>query len=484
MAGHDSANRSEVLNDASVAVHDADRVPLPHSAASKNGASRASGAAKPARPLGLRLLASVGWVVVDFVIWEAVTWVVFLLSHILHGWNSTNFARYTGTFICFIGVATVWIFNALLDPDMMAMLKRHGHRPPVFNTIYFALALVMGYPLNLLVIHMIKFVYNLDDAHYSTAVWGTTLFTQLVFFIYGVNSSLCGGKMLQTSGWKMVVCLLAVTWLVWLALSNNVMGNQFVTVDGHERPAGWWSYNIFGGAIQSVIMTNLMFFSIGAPLVNEFVKPEWTLSHRMGILLPYVVLLSIFQWILAFLANWLKWPNAVFTGLCNGTWNIISTSWPAALILGYRVTPILWPAMTRKADGVSPKLGGIILYCVVIFVLMCLVLAAIYFFFHYVTWPVIWIKMAGFSPDLAFYDRLDFTGAFAMGTFSMGVYGNGIFCISKEEKAARKAAKAAGGRKVTVVGDDAEAGGSGDAEAALQPKADSEVAAEKDSAVI
>lgn len=391
------------------------------------------------RPFVTRLIIGCCYLAMDFVLICLGNWLWYIIMFAVVGWDMNYFQLNGFAIQGYIGCGSIYTFYCFVDPRFMDWFKRKQLTYAQVNALNYVLIIVFWIPLYFFEVYAVKFIYNLGNSSldWSRASFLMTYREQLVFIIFGLQGSWFGLKMFKVEGFGATFLIYLITWCIWAIFADKVMATADILADPtYSADTTYVWYFIYGSAIQSLNMTNLMFFSLGLPCQLEYLPQTLATSERVALSAFATVPYSVFQYMVFWWYHRKAYPTISLSSACNGAWNLVSLSWLPHQNLGARITPVLWPVMSKKRGkngAPETNLLGIALYFCLMFMLMVAIEAAYYAFYNYVTWPLIWIKLMKYPIDFPPYSRPAWSFAFPMGTIIMSLYGNRMFVFAKSK---------------------------------------------------
>lgn len=371
-------------------------------------------------------LRAFGLIVMDIVLICVGSWIVYLFFFAITGWKQAYYDKMGNNLNEYFATSILLLGNLWSDGKISEWISRKGFNIHKINAIFFIIALLGTFPLAYGEAYILKTIYQLPDTQLGWEVLNGALSVHIViiYFVYCYNGCILNGAWGGCDGWKMTVNLYIISWAIFGVIGNNIMNNTIFTVPGVSvvTEGQWGSMDIWESLIMSVIITTLVVASIASPMYHEFIDDNMPNSERVAVTAVPIFLFSVFQWGIFLGFSLAVYKSASFMLNCGSTTQLLLYSWFGYMILGYRVTPHLYPMMVHRNP--RPSLVGLIFYYIICFVLHLVLVAILYAFFHFITWPYLWVKIFGYNTALEHYQMPDVTFTLIMGNIYLRIFAN------------------------------------------------------------
>lgn len=189
------------------------------------------------------------------------------------------------------------------------------------------------------------------------------------------------------------------SWVIWIMFATDTQGDHGLVINNKGN-----YYNQWGAILQAFINSFFITYTLAAPILKRFISPNTPPGNRVGILIPYYILFSLFQYgvcygiveVILLIENKGS-SNPDFsdddgTGhnmRTHGVWMVLTYVLLAICQLWYRLVP-----------HYNPKGSTCYICCrVILWLLLIFVFAIAYLvYFEFVVWFVL-VKKLGFLSD-------------------------------------------------------------------------------------
>ena len=234
-------------------------------------------------------------------IWKTILWFLFdtamiLISpfillpfcYLMSGLDSNRF-KDIGTLITgWMAVAYVLIHHYMENSRFKSALIRLRWNTPALIAVFTPVVMFMAVLGTYLEFYLIYFFTGQYKVSHGLVSWHEVAY----FFTITMDGSLFSGNLfgVKTDPAHKATLRYLFSWVVWIIFATDTQGDHgLVTNKGNY-------YNQWGAILQAIINSFFITYTLAAPVLKRYLDPNITPGNRAGVLAPYYVFFSLFQY--------------------------------------------------------------------------------------------------------------------------------------------------------------------------------------------